>query len=232
LFWYYIILMGQNTRQAYEQAAEFYDAEPNSVLFTETRTVLEMLALGPDDVLLDAACGTGKYLAEALKAGAAAAGLDFSEEMLRRAGVKCPGARLLHHDLERLPLPFGDGEFSKIAVAHALRHVGGAPGLFSEFARLLGGGGALVVTITHPAARFDIFKYRAPDLDTGEDPDLTGERHAYSREDLLAAAASAGLAPAGAAEICVDERLVGILTESSYAAARGTPLILALKWVK
>lgn len=225
-------LMGQKTRQAYERAAEFYDAEPNSVLFTETRTVLELLAPGPGDALLDAACGTGKYLAEALRAGASAAGLDFSEEMLRRAGVKCPGARLLRHDLERLPLPFGDGEFSKIVVAHGMRHVGGAAGLFAEFARLLRGGGALVVTITHPESKFGLFKYRAPDLDTGEDPDLTGEKHAYSREELLAAAAAVGLKPAGAAEILVDERLAGILTESSYAAARGTPLILALKWLK
>lgn len=224
--------MGRKTLEAYDRAAEFYDSEPNSVLFTETDAVLGLLALGPGDALLDAACGTGKYLAEAARAGAAAAGLDFSEKMLRRAAAKCPGARLLRHDLERLPLPFADGEFSKVVVAHALRHVGGAGALFGEFARLLAPGGALVATITHPEAQFARFEYRAPDLDAEDGPDLSAEKHPYSRADLLGAAAGAGLKAAGEAVIPVDGRLAGILTEGSYAAVRGSPLILALKWVK
>lgn len=224
--------MGINTRAAYDQAAQFYDDEPNSVLFTETPAVLEMLALGPGEALLDAACGTGKYLAAALAAGASAVGLDFSDEMLVRASAKCPGARLLRHDLETLPLPFGDGEFTRVVVAHGMRHVGGAAGLFAEFARLLGPGGALVVTITHPEAKFGLFKYRVRDLDESDGPDLSGERHPYTRADLLAAAEAAGLKPAGAADIVVDYRLAGMLTEESYRASLGAPLILALKWVK
>lgn len=224
--------MGERTRQAYERAAQFYDAEPNSVLFTETETVLEMLGLRPGESLLDAACGTGKYLSAALNSGAAATGLDFSESMLRRAAANCPGARLVRHDLETLPLPFPDGVFSRAVIAHALRHVGGAGALFGEFARVLAPGGALVASITHPEARFREFEYRVPDLDTEEGPDLSGERHPYSRADLLAAAAGAGFRPAGEAEIPVDLRLAGLLTEISFSAVRGTPLILALKWLK
>lgn len=224
--------MGENTRRAYERAAEFYDAEPNSVLFTETGTVLGLLALGPGDALLDAACGTGKYLAEALKAGAAATGLDFSEKMLAAAAAKCPGARLLRHDLERLPLPFADGEFTRIVFAHGLRHVGNAAALLREFARSLRPGGALALTVTHPDAKFGLFEYRAADLEPGEGPDLSAERHPCTRAGLLAAAAAAGLAPAGEETITVDERLAGILKAGSFAAARGTPLILALKWTK
>lgn len=37
-----IDLMESNTLKAYRQAAATYDAEPNSVLFTETETVLAM----------------------------------------------------------------------------------------------------------------------------------------------------------------------------------------------
>lgn len=59
--------MKSNTRKVYSQAAAMYDGEPNSVLFTETGVVLAMLDLRKEDSLLDAACGTGKYVHSVLK---------------------------------------------------------------------------------------------------------------------------------------------------------------------
>lgn len=224
--------MGENTRKAYDLAAPTYDAEPNSVLFTEDGTVLAMLALRRGERLLDAACGTGKYLLAAARSGAGAAGLDFSPAMLRLAAAKCPKARLKLHDLTRLPLPFPAGSFDAIVFAHGIRHVGGIAGLFADFARLLRPGGRLVMTVTHPEAPFKLFKYRAKDLGDYEDPDLTGEKFSHAREEMEAACLAARLRLAAAETIKVDGRLAPVLTAASLRRTRGRPLILAMKFIK
>lgn len=224
--------MESNTLKAYSQAAANYDAEPNSVLFTETAAVLALLDLRPGDRLLDAACGTGKYVRAGLEAGADCAGLDFSAEMLALAAAKCPGARFTQHDLMAPPLPFADGAFDKIILAQALWHVGGIDKLFADFARLLAPSGRLVVSVTHPEAAFKHFEYRAEDLPCGEEIDISAERQRYSRAEIEAAALAAGLRGVKAETITVDERLLPVLTSAAYARVLGTPLILALRFDK
>lgn len=224
--------MGENTRRSYDLAAPTYDAEPNSVLFTEDGTVLGMLALRPGDRLLDAACGTGKYLLAASRLGAACAGVDFSPEMLARAAAKCPAAALARHDLERPPLPFPDGAFTAAVFAHGLRHVRDLAPVFADFARVLAPGGRLAVSVTHQEAPFKLFEYLAKDLGDYDEPDLAGEKAAHSAQAVADAAARAGLRPAGEAVIAVDARLEPLLTPDSYRATAGRPLILALKFVK
>lgn len=224
--------MQSKTQKVYNQAAATYDAEPNSVLFTETGTVLAMLDLRKEDSLLDAACGTGKYVQAALKTGAACAGLDFSGEMLARAAGKCPGARLVKHDLMSLPLPFSGGAFTRIVFAHALWHVGGLDKMFAEFARLLKPGGRLVISVTHPEASFRLFDYIKEDLPGGEEIDLSGERYRYSFDEIKTAALAAGLGLAAAETITVDERLRQVLTPASFERVKGTPLILAARFDK
>lgn len=224
--------MGENTLKAYSQAAPTYDAEPNSVLFAETETVLALLALRHGDRFLDAACGTGKYAAEAAALGATVTGLDFSPEMLALAAAKCPAGKFLRHDLMSGPLPFPDGAFDRVVLAHALWHLAGIAGIFSEFARVLARGGRLIVSVTHPEAAFKRFSYRAEDLPGGEETDLGDEKRRYSRAEIEEAARAAGLVPAGAEIIPVDERLRGILTAGSYDEVLGTPLILALRFDK
>ncbi len=224
--------MESNTLKAYRQAAATYDREPNAVLFTETGVVLALLDPGRGDVLLDAACGTGKYVQAGLKSGADCVGLDFAAEMLAAAGAKCPGGLFLKHDLTALPLPFADGAFNKIVLAHALWHLSGITALFAEFARLLVPGGRLVVSVTHPEAAFKHFKYRAEDCAGGEDLDLSKERYRYTLEEIKAAALAAGLRPVEARTIPVDERLRPVLTAAAYERVQGTPLIIAMRFDK
>jgi len=224
--------MESQTRKAYGLAAATYDGEPNSVLFTETETVLALLHAREGDAVLDAACGTGKYALEAVKAGAVCVGLDFSEEMLAAAAAKCPGARFVTHDLMSPPLPFAAGAFTRIVLAHALWHIAGIEALFAEFYRLLAPGGRMVVSVTHPAAAFARFDYRIKEVPDEEEPDLSGEKRRYSFEEIQAAARAAGLALAAAETITVDERLHPVLTPESYEKVKGTPLILAARFDK
>lgn len=224
--------MGENTRKAYDLAAPTYDAEPNSVLFLEDGMVLAMLALRRGERLLDAACGTGKYLLAAARAGVGAAGLDFSPAMLRVAAAKCPLARLELHDLNRLPLPFKARCFDAAVFAHGIRHVGDIKALFAEFARLLRPGGRLVVSVTHPEAPFKLFKYRARDLGDYDELDLSGEKFAHSFAAMAAAGRAAGLRLAAWEVVKADARLARTLTTDSLRRVLGKPLILAWKFSK
>lgn len=224
--------MESRTQKVYDQAAVNYDGEPNAVLFMETDTVLALLDLRKEDKVLDAACGTGKYALAALKTGADCAGLDFSAGMLVIAARKCLGGRFAKHDLMALPLPFTDGAFTKIVLAHALWHIAGIEKLFAEFARLLRPGGRVVLSVTHPEAAFRHFAYRAEDLPGGEEIDISKERRRYSFDEIKTAAQTAGLSLAAAETITLDERLRPVLTPESYEKVKGTPLILAVRFDK
>ena len=74
--------------------------------------VLEALALGPDDRLLDVGCGGGSFLVRARESGCTIAGLDHSRDMVRVARAKT-GARI--ELAEASSMPFADGEFTAVS---------------------------------------------------------------------------------------------------------------------
>lgn len=70
-------------RPAGDRARGVYGAE--DVHDFARRAILDALALGPGDRLLEIGCGGGLLLRDALASGADATGLDHSEEMVRLA---------------------------------------------------------------------------------------------------------------------------------------------------
>jgi putative AdoMet-dependent methyltransferase len=77
--------------------------------------------------VLDIGLGTGVLAARLYAGGHEITGLDFSPEMLRLAGAKMPGARLLEHDFAGGLPPALDGEtFDFIVSTYALHHLGDA----------------------------------------------------------------------------------------------------------
>src|SRR5215212_2219394 len=56
------------------------------------RAILDALALGPGDRLLDVGCGGGLLLRDATAAGVEVTGLDHSEEMVALACERAPAA--------------------------------------------------------------------------------------------------------------------------------------------
>lgn len=79
------------------------------------RAILGALALGPADRLLEIGCGGGLLLREALATGAAATGIDHSEEMVVLATERAPGATVLQAEAARLPFP--DASFTAVAMS-------------------------------------------------------------------------------------------------------------------
>jgi ubiquinone/menaquinone biosynthesis C-methylase UbiE len=113
--------------------------------------ILGALALGPGDRLLDVGCGGGLLLRDALAAGAAATGLDHSEEMVGLAGVRAPGAAVVLGDAEALPFP--DAAFTALAMSVVFFFLPRPVDALRECHRVLAPGGRLAVYTTAPELR-------------------------------------------------------------------------------
>jgi SAM-dependent methyltransferase len=136
-------------RPAGGRAVEVYGAE--DVHDFARRAILDALALGPGDRLLELGCGGGLLLRDALATGAAATGLDHSEEMVALAQRRAPGATVVLGRAEALP--FEDGAFSAAAMSIVLMFLDEPVAVLRECRRVLEPGGRLAVYTSAPELR-------------------------------------------------------------------------------
>jgi malonyl-CoA O-methyltransferase len=174
-------------RAAYARWAAAYPPEPhNRFMEVEQAALLELLPDVRGAVVLDLACGTGRYARIARDRGARCAiGLDLSPEMLRRALGLATGVAL--GDLSALPFQPGaaDVVVCGLAVGH-LRQLGSA---FAEISRVLRPGGTLVYSDFHPRA----FRGEGRRMFEADGRRYAVEHHAHPVAAQEAAARSAGL---------------------------------------
>jgi SAM-dependent methyltransferase len=161
------------------RAREVYGAE--DVHDFARRAILEALALGPDDRLLDVGCGGGLLLRDALASGAAVTGLDHSAEMVDLARERAPGAEVVLGSAERLP--FANGAFTALSMSIVFIFLSDPVAALSECRRVLAPGGRLAVYTTSPALR---------GTPAAPEP-LAGRGHFYEDDELVALARRAGL---------------------------------------
>jgi demethylmenaquinone methyltransferase/2-methoxy-6-polyprenyl-1,4-benzoquinol methylase len=115
------------------------------------RAAAQATGLADGEVAVDVACGTGALAEElaVLAPGARVVGLDFSWEMVRRAGTGAGGPRFAVADALRLPL--ADGSVDVVTIAFGLRNLPEPARGLLEFRRVLRTGGRLVVCeFSHP----------------------------------------------------------------------------------
>jgi SAM-dependent methyltransferase len=140
------------------------------------------LALGPDDLLVDAGCGTGTFLEEA--AGTCRVlGLDDHAESIAIAGPRLAavGGRVLHTPLERVDL--SDDSAAVVTLLDVLEHTDDDGLVLREMIRLVRPGGLVVVTV--PALRA-----------LWSDWDVAlHHRRRYHRRDLLRVCSQPGVEP-------------------------------------
>jgi SAM-dependent methyltransferase len=115
------------------------------------RAILDALALGADDHLLELGCGGGLLLRDALDGGARATGVDHSEEMVALAGERAPGAEVVLAKAERLP--FAADTFSAVAMSVVFFFLDDPAAVLRECARVLRPGGRIAVYTTGPELR-------------------------------------------------------------------------------
>ncbi|WP_250626402.1 class I SAM-dependent methyltransferase [Pinirhizobacter soli] len=144
-------------RSAYALWASSYPAHAhNAVMLAEERAMLDLL---PSDLagmsVLDAGCGSGRYMRHALDRGAAdATGVDLSPPMLLRAHDELalradPGRyRLIEGSVDALPVPdaFADVTLCGLVLGH-LEDLGAALG---ELRRATRPGGMVLCSDVHP----------------------------------------------------------------------------------
>ncbi len=111
----------------------------------ESKLVLRMLMPDPDDVILDAGCGTGIFTADILETGARVVGLELSLTMLRRALTKCGGQTFQPLIGDMRKLPFADASFHKAVSITAIEFIQDARIVIEELFRVTKPGGLIVI---------------------------------------------------------------------------------------
>jgi malonyl-CoA O-methyltransferase len=140
--------------EAYQLWAETYDdREGNALLYAEHRAVYPMLeeAHLPGKRILDAGCGTGRYL-ELLREfkPRAMVGIDFSPSMLEQAKAKFRNSdvALLAAGIDALP--FADDSFDFVLSTLAIDHLPNLREGVQELSRVLSAPGSMIISLFHP----------------------------------------------------------------------------------
>ena len=123
-----------------------YDRYANLLSFGQDprwrRFLVSRLPVGPDDTVLDVACGTGAVALElAQQKGCSVVGVDQSHEMLdearRRLVLAAETSRVRLIEASAQELPFENASFDGLTAAYLLRYLDDLPAGLRELARVL-----------------------------------------------------------------------------------------------
>jgi demethylmenaquinone methyltransferase / 2-methoxy-6-polyprenyl-1,4-benzoquinol methylase len=102
------------------------------------RFLVSRLPVGPDDTVLDVACGTGAVALELVRqTGCSVVGVDQSPEMLAEARERIDPERIRLVEASARELPFEDASFDGLTAAYLLRYLDDLPAGVAELARVL-----------------------------------------------------------------------------------------------
>ncbi len=215
-----------STQSGYDQWAEIYDEDDNPLVAVEAPRVAA--ALGPVRGLrvADVGCGTGRHTQALSRDGAIVTALDFSRGMLDRARARnySTPVEFLEHDLTR-PLPLPDAAFDRVLSGLVVDHIPDLPAHFRELVRVTRPGGAVIISVLHPAMMLRGVRARFRDPQTGRE--VRPASCAHEVGDYLAAAAISGALLARVDSAAVDAELAG----RSARAARylNWPILLLMR---
>lgn len=143
------------TRLYAEIRGESYDEDIGQngwLTAAEQDRLIEWLALGSEDRLLDVACGSGgPTLRIAEVSGCTVDGVDIHADAIRTAEEEATARGLVSRATFRradgnAPLPFAAGVFDGVICVDAINHFPDRPTVLAEWYRVLKPGGRLVFT--------------------------------------------------------------------------------------
>jgi ubiquinone/menaquinone biosynthesis C-methylase UbiE len=133
--------------QGYDLWSETYD-QPLRLFPIEHPTMRLLLDPLSPSLVLDAACGTGRYSAYLAECGHRVIGVDRSPAMLAKARAKLPESDFREGDLEALPVESGSVDAAVCALA--LVHLPEVDRAIAELARVVRPGGRVIISDVHP----------------------------------------------------------------------------------
>src|SRR5579862_998739 len=143
------LIRDQFTRQAtpFSTAAPIADAAALAI-------IVEAAAAGPNDTVLDVACGGGIVVCGFAPHVRHATGIDMTPAMLERARRLAAEKGIANvswqeGDVTRLPYP--DGAFTIVVTRFAVHHFPDPAAVFAEMIRVCAPGGRVVVVDTYAA---------------------------------------------------------------------------------
>jgi len=142
-------------REGYSRVAHSYDKATAMVTSQVNDAVLDAVGAGPGVSVLDVACGPGGLSAAAVKRGAVVTALDFAENMVAIARLRCPEADIHNGDAENLP--FQAGRFDAVVCSLGILHFPNPERAIAEAHRVLTLGGRYAFTCWTPPARNPFF---------------------------------------------------------------------------
>ena len=132
----------------WDRVAWIYDVFANGLNRKANRALCAAVAqrIGPEDEVLECACGTGLLTQAVAPRCRSLIATDFSEKMLRRAEKKCgkyKNVRFAQADI--LALPYPDGQFDVVIAANVIHLLDEPIRALRELERVCRPGGRLVI---------------------------------------------------------------------------------------
>lgn len=118
------------------------------------RLVVEFAGAGPEDTVLDVACGPGLLACAFARVVRHVTGIDLTPAMLERARAWQRECRLTNVGWRQgdvLPLPYADASFSIVTARYAFHHFLDPLAVLREMTRVSTPGGTVVVVDSAPA---------------------------------------------------------------------------------
>ena len=145
-----INLSHEQARLGFDLWAEVYDEQANPLTALEERVLSRVLPPLRGRDVLDAGCGTGRWLKRiAISEPRSLTGIDASAAMLERARAKLGDKATFHHgDCTRFPVDAASCDV--LFCSFVLSYVGDLKGFARECARIMRPGGVVLLSDMHP----------------------------------------------------------------------------------
>ncbi len=143
-------ILDQFTRQAEPFATAPAIRNPEAL-----NRIVAMTMAGPEDTVLDVACGPGLLVCAFARVVRHATGIDLTPAMLDQAKALAQQEGLTNVTWEQgdvLPLPFDDGQFSIVSARFAFHHFLDPLAVLKEMRRVCRPAGHIVVADSAPAS--------------------------------------------------------------------------------
>jgi ubiquinone/menaquinone biosynthesis C-methylase UbiE len=137
------LIVEQFTKQAvpFSEMPHHNDEDTNGL-------VIETAGIGPEDTLLDVACGPGLITCAAARIARHVTGIDITPAMIEEARKRQHAMRLTNMDWrigDVTPLPFAASSFSAVITRYSFHHFPEPQAVLAEMVRVCRSGGKVAV---------------------------------------------------------------------------------------